>query len=43
MTVVACNLPKLQNILGMYILENIYNMDETAFFYQLLLDRSLAT
>ena len=41
--VVANNLPKLQNILGLYHLNDIYNMDETAFFYQLIPDRSLAT
>jgi len=41
--VVSSNLPMLRNILGIYLLGNIYNMDETAFFYQLLPDRSLAT
>lgn len=35
--------PTLRNTLGLYRKDAIYNMDETAFFYQLIPDRSLAT
>ena len=43
MRIVENNLPKLRNTLKLYRKKNIYNMDETAFFYQLIPDRSLAT
>ena len=43
MKIVENNLPVLRNILGVYLQQDIYNMDETAFFYQLIPDRSLAT
>ena len=43
MKVVENNLPMLRNTLGVYRQNDIYNMDETAFFYQLIPDRSLAT
>lgn len=43
LSVVNNNLPRLQSILGVYHLVDIYNMDETAFFYQLIPDCSLAT
>ena len=43
MRIVENNLPVLRNILGVYLQQDIYNMDETAFFYQLIPDRSLAT
>lgn len=43
MRVVENNIPVLRNILGIYRQNDIYNMDENAFFYQLIPDRSLAT
>ena len=43
MRLVENNLPKLRNTLALYRKNDIYNMDETAFFYQLIPDRSLAT
>ena len=43
MKVVENNLPVLRNILEVYRQQDIYNMDETVFFYQLIPDRSLAT
>ena len=43
MRVVENNLPVLRNTLGVFRQNDIYNMDETAFFYQLIPDRSLAT
>ena len=42
MRLVENSLPKIRNTLALYRKATVFNMDETAFFYQLIPDRSLA-
>ena len=43
MRLVENSLPKIRNTLALYRKASVFNMDEIAFFYQLIPDRSLAT